>query len=174
MVVMAATGMKSGVLGKAVVERDRGAPAAPVHGVRGCGLYNVNCLVPGVRKPAGLPSGPIGIASERAMFRLMNAAVHFITEAIVDTQSGGGLPGVLKIEVVSLAADGGCVKFTSDRDTHSYTRDAAADLTPKEVKFERSRVRREAYNFYFRTPGRPPPELSVNYGSVMKVNKPHS
>src|SRR6266403_250388 len=47
------------------------------------------------------------------MFRLMNAAVHFITEAIVDTQSGGGFPGVLKIEVVSLAADGGCVKFTS-------------------------------------------------------------
>src|SRR6267378_2291054 len=47
------------------------------------------------------------------MFRLMNAAVHFITETIVDAQSGGGSPRVLKIEVVSLAADGGGVKFIS-------------------------------------------------------------
>src|SRR6266852_1821000 len=47
------------------------------------------------------------------MFRFMNAAVHFITEAIVDAHSGRGFPRVLKIKVVSLAADGGCVKFIS-------------------------------------------------------------
>src|SRR6267378_2776993 len=47
------------------------------------------------------------------MLRLMNAAVHFITEAIVDAPSGRGFPRVLKIEVVSLAADGGGVKFIS-------------------------------------------------------------
>src|SRR6266403_5510540 len=47
------------------------------------------------------------------MFRLMNAAVHFITEAIVDAQSGRGFPRVLKIKVVSLATDGGGVKFIS-------------------------------------------------------------
>src|SRR6266446_2778561 len=47
------------------------------------------------------------------MLRFMNAAVHFITETIVDAQSGGGFPGVLKIKVVSLATDGGGVKFIS-------------------------------------------------------------
>src|SRR6267143_2055383 len=47
------------------------------------------------------------------MFRLMNAAVHCITETIVDAQSGGGSPRVLKIEVVSLTADSGGVKFIS-------------------------------------------------------------
>src|SRR6266446_1617461 len=47
------------------------------------------------------------------MFRLMNAAVHFITEAIVDAPSSGGFPGVLKIKVVSLTADSGRVKFIS-------------------------------------------------------------
>src|SRR6266446_9419071 len=47
------------------------------------------------------------------MFRLMNAAVHFITEAIVDAPSSGGFPGVLKIKVVSLTADSGGVKFIS-------------------------------------------------------------
>src|SRR6267143_5260224 len=47
------------------------------------------------------------------MLGLMNAAVHFITEAIVDAQSSGGFPRVLKIKVVSLATDGGCVKFIS-------------------------------------------------------------
>src|SRR6266850_3045793 len=47
------------------------------------------------------------------MFRLMNAAVHFITEAIVDDQSGRRFPRVLKIKVVSLAADGGGVKSIS-------------------------------------------------------------
>ena len=47
------------------------------------------------------------------MFRLMNAAVHFITEAIVDGQSSGGFPRVLKIKVVSLATDGSGVIFIS-------------------------------------------------------------
>src|SRR5712664_38612 len=47
------------------------------------------------------------------MFRLMNAAVHFITEAIVDAQSSGSFPRVLKIKVVSLATDGRGVKFIS-------------------------------------------------------------
>src|SRR6266850_6222124 len=47
------------------------------------------------------------------MFRLMNAAVHFITEAIVDAQSGRRFPRVLKIKIVSLATDGGGVKFIS-------------------------------------------------------------
>src|SRR5882762_303914 len=47
------------------------------------------------------------------MFRLMNAAIHFITEAIVDAQSSRSFPRVLKIKVVSLAADGGGVKFIS-------------------------------------------------------------
>src|SRR5882672_341294 len=47
------------------------------------------------------------------MLRLMDAAVHFITEAIIDAQSGGGFPRVLKIKVVSLATDGGGIKFIS-------------------------------------------------------------
>src|ERR1700674_696847 len=47
------------------------------------------------------------------MFRLLNAAIHFITKAIVDAPSSGGFPRVLKIKGVSLATDGGCVKFIS-------------------------------------------------------------
>src|SRR3981189_2683378 len=47
------------------------------------------------------------------MLGLMNAAIHFITEAIVDAQSSGGFPRVLKIKIISLAADGGGVKLIS-------------------------------------------------------------
>src|SRR6266404_1048180 len=47
------------------------------------------------------------------MFRLMNAAVHFVTETIGEAQSGRGFPRVLKIKIVSLTADSGGVKFIS-------------------------------------------------------------
>src|ERR1700675_2745194 len=47
------------------------------------------------------------------MLRFMNAAIHFIAETVVEAQSGRGFPRVLKIKIVSLAADSGRVKFIS-------------------------------------------------------------
>ncbi len=52
-----------------------------------------------------MPLASTNLGSDVRCLGLVDAAVHFVAQSVVNGQIGPGLPGVLKVEVVGLAAD---------------------------------------------------------------------
>src|SRR5581483_5777707 len=107
--------VEDGVSSQTVVNSQTRTPALPILLVRRLRVQQINLVCGAIPIRRRLTIRPEKDGSRRSFRRFMDAAVHFVAQAVGERQVWSCFPGVLEIEVVSLATDARFVEFTAFR-----------------------------------------------------------
>src|SRR6516165_7038388 len=98
-----------------VVDRDARSESAPIRRVDGLRIEEVDLSRPRSEKRSGLSLVIDGIAHGSTILGFPDGRVDFITQAVCDVPLRRNFPGVLKVKVISVPANGSFIKLVAWR-----------------------------------------------------------